>query len=330
MRFVDTMRIVGPGVRLFILSRNGRPEPVDVHAQDSTIRLWGSSGQARLGYLRIAIAGLGGVGAILAEHVARLGIGELVLIDYDRLKLANKNRSQGATPDDFDRRALKIEVGERLARDGATAPAFSVTTIRGSIVEQGTVENLLDCDLILNAADSPWARQLLDHLAFAHLIPAINGGTELRGDPMTLMLVAAKSEVAVAGPGHPCFECADVYSVREASKAREHPAVRGERAYVKVGDNVPDAVRSPSMISTNALVAGLMQLRLQALALGTTPAAAVGTQRYHLLEGTADVALHVACKSTCERTRTTALGDLHDLPIGVDRDFEVAREEDDA
>lgn len=330
MRFVSTMRVVGPSLRLRTLHPSQELESLDVHAQDSTILLWGAEGQARLGRLRVAIIGLGGVGGILAEHVARLGVGELLLIDFDRLKLANKNRSQGATPAELDRGVLKVDVGERLARDGATAPGFAVTSVRGSIVERGTVQNVLDCDVVLNAADSPWARQVLDHLAFAHLIPVISGGSELRGDPETLLLVAAKSEVAVAAPGHPCFECAGVYAISDASKAREHPSVRGERAYAKVGDQVPASLRSPSMISTNALVAGLMQLRLQALALGTTPAAVLGTQRYHPLEGNADLALRTVCRSACTRIETSALGDLHDLPLGVDRDFEVAREEDEA
>jgi hypothetical protein len=97
---------------------------------------------------------------------------------------------------------------------------------------------------------------------------------------------------------------------------------------VKVGDHAPEAVRAPSMISANALVAALMQLRLQALALGTTPAVVVGTQRYHLLEGSMDAALRDACRDLCERNAITALGDLHPLRLGVDLDFVVARGED--
>lgn len=327
MRFAEALRVVGPSVRLCDLS-NGEHHQLDAQAQDSTIRLWGTVGQGRLGRLRIAIVGLGGVGGILAEHIARLGIGEVILIDFDRVKMVNKNRSQGATLDELKRRALKVDVGARLALEGATCPSFRVTRLRGSIVELGTVEHLLDCDLILNAADSPWARQVLDHVAFAHLVPAINGGTELCGDPDTLSLIAAKCEIAVTAPGHPCFECADVYTRRSATEAREHPSVRGARAYVRAGGEVPDALRAPSMISSNALVAGLMQLRLQAITLGTTPNAIVGTQRYHLIDGTMDYALRRTCKPDCPRAATIALGDHHPLPLGSDRDYEVARGEE--
>jgi hypothetical protein len=97
---------------------------------------------------------------------------------------------------------------------------------------------------------------------------------------------------------------------------------------VKVGDDVPDALRAASIISTNALVAGMMQLRLQALALGTMPAIVVGTQRYHLLDGTMDIARRRACLDSCKRGESTALGDLHPLPLGVDLDFDVARNEE--
>jgi hypothetical protein len=329
MTYASRMRIVGPGLRVVHLNEQeldgAADDPVDLRAHDSTIRLWGVTGQRALGMLRVGIPGLGGVGGILAEHVPRLGAGETVLMDFDRLSGENFNRSQGAQRGDVERCATKLEVAERLARESATARGFRAVGVFGSVVEATTLPDLLDCDIILNAADSGWARQVLDHLAFAHLVPVINGGTDLRGDPASQALVAGKCEVAVAGPGHPCFECAGVYTIREVTEAREDPAVRGARAYVRAGDHVPEETRSPSVISTNALVAGLMQLRLQALALGTTPATIVGTQRYHLLEGVLDVAPLVTCLPTCCRSATAALGDLHPLPLGVDLDFAASR-----
>ncbi|MFQ5885026.1 MAG: ThiF family adenylyltransferase, partial [Thermoplasmata archaeon] len=38
------------------------------------------------------VVGVGGLGALTAEIMARVGIGELVLMDYDKLEEANLNR----------------------------------------------------------------------------------------------------------------------------------------------------------------------------------------------------------------------------------------------
>lgn len=40
----------------------------------------------------MAIVGLGGVGSVAAEMLARCGIGKLLMFDYDTVELANMNR----------------------------------------------------------------------------------------------------------------------------------------------------------------------------------------------------------------------------------------------
>lgn len=40
----------------------------------------------------VAVVGVGGVGSVVAEMLARCGIGKLVLFDYDKVELANMNR----------------------------------------------------------------------------------------------------------------------------------------------------------------------------------------------------------------------------------------------
>ena len=46
---------------------------LDERTMDSSLRLWGPQGQQTLGSLRVGISGLGGVGSILVEFLARLG-----------------------------------------------------------------------------------------------------------------------------------------------------------------------------------------------------------------------------------------------------------------
>ncbi len=53
---------------------------------------WGEDFQSLLSGLHIAVFGLGGVGGFTAEALARSGVGELTLVDFDDVSLSNINR----------------------------------------------------------------------------------------------------------------------------------------------------------------------------------------------------------------------------------------------
>lgn len=50
--------------------------------------------QAKLNEAKVAIAGLGGLGSNVAYSLARIGVGHLHLIDFDRVDITNLNRQQ--------------------------------------------------------------------------------------------------------------------------------------------------------------------------------------------------------------------------------------------
>jgi len=62
------------------------------HWFSRTQLLLGSEGIDKLRKSRVAVIGIGGVGSFAAEALARAGIGELVLVDYDIICLTNINR----------------------------------------------------------------------------------------------------------------------------------------------------------------------------------------------------------------------------------------------
>jgi tRNA A37 threonylcarbamoyladenosine dehydratase len=54
--------------------------------------LFGEEGLERLSGARVAVVGLGGVGAMAAEMLVRAGVGHIVLIDSDTVAESNLNR----------------------------------------------------------------------------------------------------------------------------------------------------------------------------------------------------------------------------------------------
>ena len=70
----------------------------------------GHEGMERLYHARVAIFGIGGVGGYTAEALARSGVGELDLIDDDRVCLTNLNRQIFATRKTVGK--YKVDVAE--------------------------------------------------------------------------------------------------------------------------------------------------------------------------------------------------------------------------
>jgi molybdopterin-synthase adenylyltransferase len=76
-----------------------------------TVTVWGKENHSHLARLRVAVVGLGSVGSIVAETLARMGVEKIVLIDFDEVQEHNLDRLLGATFDDIG--SLKTKVMER-------------------------------------------------------------------------------------------------------------------------------------------------------------------------------------------------------------------------
>lgn len=64
-------------------------------------RLYGEHGLQAFEKAHVLVAGLGGVGSWAVEALARSGIGELTLVDFDHIAVSNVNRQLHAIEDNF-------------------------------------------------------------------------------------------------------------------------------------------------------------------------------------------------------------------------------------
>ena len=56
---------------------------------DRHARLFGNVGQEILASLKVGVIGLGGGGSLLNEWLARLGVGHIVAVDFDKVEVSN-------------------------------------------------------------------------------------------------------------------------------------------------------------------------------------------------------------------------------------------------
>ena len=74
---------------------------------------WGAESQKLLKLKHVAVFGLGGVGGYCAESLARSGIGELTIIDFDKVSISNINRQTAALTSTINKKKTDI-IAQRL------------------------------------------------------------------------------------------------------------------------------------------------------------------------------------------------------------------------
>ncbi len=116
-----------------------------------TEALVGADGIHRLSSLRVMVCGVGGVGGMALEALARSGVGHFVVMDCDVFHPTNLNRQILSTQDTLGR--PKTEVArERVL---AINPEATVVTIQGFV--DGQIHSVLEThpvDFVIDAIDS--------------------------------------------------------------------------------------------------------------------------------------------------------------------------------
>ena len=175
-----------------------------------TIETWGVSTQQNIQSLRIGIVGVGSVGALVAETLARIGVMEITLIDPDEIEKRNLDRLLYGKRQRIGEK--KVIRARKEIEENTTAPGVSVRAVQLGIEYEPAYLEGLDCDLIVSCVDRPVARDVLNNIAMAHLIPVIEGGVAVDVDPDTLHFNSARWRSHVVVPGLACIRCTGQYN----------------------------------------------------------------------------------------------------------------------
>lgn len=104
----------------------------------------------------VAICGLGGLGSNIATHLARAGVGKLILIDFDRVDLSNLHRQQYKANQIgmYKTEALKDNLLE-------ISPYTDIITHTEKTTEENMGTLLSSADIICEAFDNAEAKAML-------------------------------------------------------------------------------------------------------------------------------------------------------------------------
>lgn len=130
--------------------------------------------------LRAAVVGCSGTGSPIVEMLARLGIGELMLVDPDVVEEKNLNRIINATLADALAKRPKVEaVAAAINRIGL---GTKVIPISRRVDDPEVVRRVATCDVVFGCVDSIEGRDTLNALATFYLLPYFDLGVRLDAD----------------------------------------------------------------------------------------------------------------------------------------------------
>jgi hypothetical protein len=277
-----------------------------------TVSAWGNAAQADLARLTIGIVGAGSVGAVIAEALARTGVAKIKLIDFDTIEIVNLDRLLHAGARDIG--SSKISVLGRALRQSATSEHFVVDEIDYSVTEEDGFRAALDCDVLFSCVDRPWPRQVLNFIAYTHLIPVVDGGIRVDVKPGAGTLRHADWRAHVACPGRRCLECLGQFDPGLVSVEREGYLDNPEYINGLPADHA--LRRNENVFAFSLGVASLEVLQMLMMVIAPSGMANPGSQWYRFVPGTLDPQRIERCNDDCPYSTTFAnLGDHASLTI---------------
>ncbi|WP_294486012.1 sulfur carrier protein ThiS adenylyltransferase ThiF [uncultured Ruminococcus sp.] len=116
----------------------------------------GSELQKKLSEAKVAVCGLGGLGSNVSVHLARAGVGELMLFDMDKVDISNLHRQQ-YFPDQLGQ-PKAAALAQTLGR---IAPYCKITAREVKLTEDNMAELLKGCHIVCECFDKAEQKAML-------------------------------------------------------------------------------------------------------------------------------------------------------------------------
>mgnify|MGYP000002811649 CR=1 FL=1 len=256
---VGVVNVVGDRLRSFRPSQ--LEEAVSAPEQRRLVQAFGGGTYRALKGLRIAVVGASGIGSLVAEALQRTGVGELLIVDDDRVEVVNLNRILHATQGDASARVHKTRIVGRSALEMGLGTR--VMEFPAKLQDPNVIQAIAGCDLIMGCVDNREARHLLCRIAAFYLLPYIDAGVAIRAEANgEIGSITAGIHYLQPGQSFISRGVFDLEALRADSLQRndpEHYAEQRKQGYVSGVE-----VERPAVMPLNMIAAGFSVMELLA------------------------------------------------------------------
>jgi molybdopterin/thiamine biosynthesis adenylyltransferase len=214
---------------------------------DRQIRAFGKEGQRVLNRLRVGVVGVGGTGSSVVEQITRLGVGEIVAVDFGDLEKSNVTRVYGSSINQENQSKVLV-ASENVRRIGLGTTFHGV---EASISDRDATLDLAQCDLIFGCTDDHTGRAILSRMPSHLLQVLIDCGVSVQSNAGNLIGIFVRVSKVV--PLDPCLIClgdVDSNRLRDEGLPRTELESRRREGYVQDSDE-----RNPAVVAYTTMAA---------------------------------------------------------------------------
>jgi hypothetical protein len=253
---IDSIMVTGSDI-LFWSTTSGDIGAGDPERTRRFEQSFGSKTQRIVSSLKIGVVGASGTGSPVAEMLYRLGVGELVLVDDDRVETKNLGRIYNSALQDAKEARLKVNVlGDAFEKNGLPT---RIKRVVGTTRDSGVISELAQCDIVFGCMDTESGRQVLNRLATFYLIPYFDLGVNLKADGQggVSVVCGAVHYLKPGGSSLLSRRAISIENIEAEDLKRENPEMyrrQREEKYIRgVVEERPAVITVNTMIATLAL-----------------------------------------------------------------------------
>ncbi len=141
------------------------------YARQTALKEIGTAGQKRLASAVVTVIGCGGLGCIAAPYLAAAGVGQLVLVDGDRIDKSNLHRQVFYSDSDIGKNKAR-NLSERIKR---LNPEIQVEWVDEMLTKEKAQDVLANSTLVVECTDHIQTKYLVNDFCHHLRIPLIYG-----------------------------------------------------------------------------------------------------------------------------------------------------------
>lgn len=196
--------------------------------------------------MKVVVLGCGGLGGYIIEMLARIGVGKLILVDFDTFDETNLNRQLISNETNLGRG----KVGEAVKRVTTINSTISVVGVERRVTEDNLKEVIGGCDVVVDALDSIPIKKQVERSCARMGIPMVHGAiggwiaqvaVVRPGDFILEKLYGDGEEGVEAEMGNPSFTPALAASIQVGEVIKlllnKGNPLRGEVLYIDLENN---------------------------------------------------------------------------------------------
>lgn len=189
---------------------------------------------------KVMVVGAGALGNEVLKNLALFGVGNIIVIDFDKIEYSNLTRSILFRPEDADQGFYKAEIAATRLKE--INPTINVQAICGDLATDVGLGVYRRMDVVVGCLDSVRARKLLNRLCFRAGKIWIEGGI---GD--------LEGQVSIYQLDNNCYECSrseeeelvqDIYERNSCAGIAQGNTERGRVATTPVSASIIGAIQA--------------------------------------------------------------------------------------